>query len=161
VTPTQYDAAYAWLAASGLLDYLDSGIPPAQRVFDIAVVGGGTAWFPDADLLIRGPDELPEDALRAAGVLRLKPEDAYARILSAWKKVDVTARQRVGLAGEHALLELLLAGVDGSVEHVAAVSDAYGYDISVRGDSCINLEVKSTARRGRIAIYLSRNEFLT
>ncbi|MFF0126391.1 protein NO VEIN domain-containing protein [Streptomyces mirabilis] len=40
------------------------------------------------------------------------------------------------------------------------MSDGLGYDISVeRAEKALHFEVKTTNRRGRLAIYLSRNEY--
>jgi hypothetical protein len=162
ITPTQYEAAYAWLRITGLLDDLHTFVPPHRRVFTAAVAGTETAWFPDADLLVRRPDELPEDALRAAGALALGDAEAYAQIAAAWGKVNTAERERIGAAGELALVELLTKFVNGRVEHVAAISDGYGYDIAVHArEHAVHIEAKTTVRRGRLAVYLSRNEYET
>lgn len=162
ITPTQYDAAYDWIRETGLLDQTDSRIPLNSRVFSAAVSHCGVLWLRDADLLIRSPDELPEDALRAADSLGLTPEEAYAQVSAAWGKVDAEERSRVGLAGELALLELLSSSAEGRVEHVAARSDGYGYDISIdAGQHSAHLEVKSTIRASRLTVYISRNEYET
>ncbi|MFI6325535.1 DUF3883 domain-containing protein [Nonomuraea sp. NPDC050556] len=115
-------------------------------------------WFPDADLLIHSPEELPEDALRAAGTLGLGTGDALAVVRQAWSKIDAAARADVGSAGEHALMALLSAETDVPARHVAAESDGYGYDIEREP---FHIEVKSTTRRGRLSIYLSRHEYET
>ncbi|MGV9643278.1 protein NO VEIN domain-containing protein [Streptomyces sp. NPDC003333] len=162
ITPTQYDAAYAWIRETGLLEDSRSSVPVRCRVFEAAMVHSGVPWFQDADLLIRRPDELPEDALRAAESLGLGPEEAYAQLNTVWSKVDIEKRSRIGSAGELALLELLSESAEGRVEHVAAWSDGHGYDIFVDGyQYCAHLEVKSTVRRGRLTIYISRNEYET
>jgi hypothetical protein len=78
----------------------------------------------------------------------------------AWGKIDTAERARVGKAGEDALVELLREVVDASLDHVAAVSDGYGYDIAIGAhDRAWHIEVKSTLRRGRLKIYISRNEY--
>ncbi|MFC9280209.1 protein NO VEIN domain-containing protein [Streptomyces collinus] len=162
LTPTQYDAAYEWLARTGLLDSVRSSTPAHHRVFDAAIGHSGALWLADADLLVRGPDELPDDALRTAGALGLSEAEAYAQIAALWGKVDTSERSRIGAAGELALVELLTASLDARVEHVAAWADGYGYDISVhRRRACAHLEAKSTTRRGRLTVYLSRNEYET
>ncbi|WP_373869709.1 protein NO VEIN domain-containing protein [Sphaerisporangium siamense] len=59
-------------------------------------------------------------------------------------------------------MKLLSDATSATVRHMAAESDGYGYDISVETPSrSIHLEVKTTIRRGRLRIYLSRNEFET
>ncbi|MET9778507.1 DUF3883 domain-containing protein [Streptomyces sp. NPDC006367] len=162
ITPTQYDAAYAWISETGLLDQVGSGAPVQRRVFNAAIAQSGVPWFRDAGLLIRTPDELPEDCLRAAESLGLTPEEAYVQVNTAWGKVDTEERSRIGSAGEIALLELLSESAAGRVEHVAAWSDGYGYDIFVDADQCsAHLEVKATIRMSRLTVYISRNEYET
>ncbi|MET9368079.1 DUF3883 domain-containing protein [Streptomyces griseoflavus] len=132
------------------------------KVFDAVVAHSGAPWFRDADLLVRSPDDLPEDALRAAETLSLTSEEAYAQVAARWGKVDSEERSRIGSAGELALLKLLTESTEGRVEHVAAWSDGYGYDIFVRAPRCsAHLEVKSTVRVGRLTVYISRNEYET
>ncbi|MEU4119093.1 DUF3883 domain-containing protein [Kitasatospora sp. NPDC028055] len=160
ITPTQYEAAYAWLGDNSLLDRLRSPVPAERRIFDCAITHGSASWFADADMLVRGPDELPADALRAARALGLTDDEAFARLQAVWGRVDTAERERVGAAGELALVQLLAGAVNERVEHVAAVSDGYGYDIAVhRREVPVHLEVKSTTRRSRLTVYLSRNEF--
>lgn len=61
---------------------------------------------------------------------------------------------------EQRLVELLVDTLDARVLQVSETSDGFGYDISVEGgESALHIEVKSTNRRGRLAIYLSRNEY--
>ncbi|WP_433053157.1 protein NO VEIN domain-containing protein [Dactylosporangium sp. CS-033363] len=162
LTPTQYDAALAWLRESGLLDDLNSAVPAAHRVFSAAIACSGTAWFADADVLVQGPAELPGDALRAAEVLGLDDREAYNQIVVAWGKVDTAERELIGASGEQALAELLTGGTDAHVDHVALRSDGYGYDIAVDGPGLgAHLEVKTTYRRERLVVFLSRNEYET
>jgi hypothetical protein len=160
ITPTQYEAAYAWLGDTGLLGDLHSLVPVGHRIFGASVAG--TPWFADADVLVQRPDEIPDDAARAAEVLGLTELVALAHISGIWGKVDTEARARVGAAGELALVKLLTDTLDAEVEHVSLVSDGFGYDIAVSAASMsMHLEVKSTTRRGRIVVYLSRHEFET
>jgi hypothetical protein len=162
ITPTQYDAAYTWLRETGQLDQLRSSTPVPRRVFESSVAHSGAPWFPDADLLIQNPAELPDDALRAAAALGLSEDEAYEQLRASWGKVDAAERARIGAAGELALVELLSTSVDARVEHVAAWSDGYGYDIAVHAPrSSTHLEVKSTVRHGRLTVHISRNEYET
>lgn len=162
ITPTQYEAAYTWLQITGLLDDLHSSIPGARRVFDAAIAHSGAPWLPDADLLVRSPQELPDDVLRAASSLGLNEDDAFRQLGAVWGKVDARERERIGAAGELVLVELLKASTAFRVEHVAAWSDGFGYDVAVRSTRCPgHLEVKSTTRRGRLTIFLSRHEYET
>ncbi|NBE53320.1 DUF3883 domain-containing protein [Streptomyces boluensis] len=162
ITPTQYEAAYTWLQAAGLLDDLQSSIPGPRRIFDAAIAHSGAPWLPDADLLVRSPDELPDDVLRAASSLGLDEVEAFRHLGSAWGKFDARERERIGAAGELALVDLLTNSTTARVEHVAAWSDGFGYDIAVHSAHHPgHLEVKSTTRRGRLTVFLSRNEYET
>ncbi|MEU1895572.1 protein NO VEIN domain-containing protein [Streptomyces pristinaespiralis] len=162
ITPTQYEAAYTWLEATGLLDDLRSSIPGHRRVFDAAIAHSGASWLPDADLLIRSQDELPDDVLRAASSLGLSSGEAFRQLAAVWGKVDTRERERIGTAGELALVELLAASTSERVEHIAAWSDGFGYDIAVHATRYPgHLEAKSTTRRGRLTVFLSRNEYET
>jgi hypothetical protein len=162
ITPTQYELALAWLQETGLLTNPNSSRPAELRVFSAAVTSSSAMWFADADILVREPSELPADALRAAELLGLSAVEAHGEITVLWGKVDLEHRQRIGNAGELVLVELLTKGIPARVEHVAAISDGYGYDIAVHTDPrAVHLEVKSTLRRGRLTIHLSRHEFDT
>lgn len=162
ITPTQYEVAYVWLREAGLLATVDSTRPAEMRVFSAAMSKSSAAWFADADVLVRDPSELPSDALRAAEALGFSAEEARGEIIALRGKIDLEQRQRVGAAGELALVELLAEHLPDRVDHVAAVSDGYGYDIAVgTAPSALHLEVKSTLRRGRLTVHLSRHEYET
>lgn len=162
ITPTQYEAAYAWIRDTGLLDDMHSTIPAHRRVFDAAVAHSEALWLPDADLLVRAPDELPDDLLRAAACLGLSEREAFAQLGAVQGKIDTRERLRVGAAGELALVELLTTSTQARVEHVATWSDGFGYDIAVHAaQHAAHLEAKTTTRRRRLAIYLSRHEYET
>ncbi|WP_351232848.1 DUF3883 domain-containing protein [Streptomyces sp. NPDC002133] len=162
ISPNQYEAAYTWLQTTGLLDDLRSSVPGPRRVFDAAIAHSGAPWLPDADLLVRGPDELPDDVLRAASSLGLNEGDAFGQLGAVWGKVDARERERIGAAGELALVELLETSTTARVEHVAAWSDGFGYDIAVHSARHPgHIEAKSTTRRGRLTVFLSRNEYET
>ncbi|NTW39858.1 MAG: DUF3883 domain-containing protein [Cellulomonadaceae bacterium] len=161
LTPTQYETALAWLRAVGLLDgpLLDS---PYANVIAFEHLVGDAGWFPNADLLVREPDELPLDAVLAAEELGRDPAQATQVIRNRRGKVDTSRREEVGAAGELALLALLKTDLVShvTVEHVAAVSDGLGYDIAVRAPAFeCHIEVKSTTVRSAPAFFLSRNEF--
>ena len=135
------------LAAELLTDVLGRTPPP---------------WLLDADDLLREPDDLPQDACSLATVLGLTPTQTLRAIRHAQRKVDLDSRRQVGLRGELALLEALEGRWPGSTAHVAATDDAAGYDIAVTLPSgTTHIEVKSTNRRGRLDVFLSRHEYET
>lgn len=160
LTPAQYDAAYSWLQQAGLLGGTRSHMSAAEQVFEAALADA--VWFPDADALIRSPDELPDDAHRAAEALDISGEQAFAHIQAVWGKVDAELRSRIGSAGEAALVELLEQSVAAPVDHVSERSDGFGYDIAVQGGSYeVHIEAKTTRRRSRVDVFLSRHEYET
>jgi len=90
----------------------------------------------------------------------LSPEQCLQAIRVAHGKVNVEERNRLGTAGELALMALLTEAGDGRPIHVAASSDAYGFDIFWAGHrESRAIEVKTTARRGRLTIHVSRHEY--
>ncbi|KAB2371551.1 DUF3883 domain-containing protein [Actinomadura montaniterrae] len=160
LTPAQYEWAFSWLQETGLLADLHSPVPAAERVLEAALRLNDAPWMADADSLVRSPGELPEDLARAAESLGVSAEHAFGTLRSVWGKFDDEQRLRVGAAAEAVLMELLTASVDARVEHVAAHSDGYGYDIAVHArQGSLHIEVKSTLRRNRITVFLSRNEY--
>lgn len=160
ITPTQYDAALAWLREKGLLRQALTKEATKLGILQAAVAQ--TLWLVDADSLVTSPADLPEDALRAGEAIGVTAAETYAAVRHSCGKVDAAERSRVGMAGELALLGVLSAIPGTEVRHVAAESDGYGYDIDVTtATSSIHLEVKTTTRRSRLKIYLSRNEFET
>ena len=162
ISPSQYEEAIHWLRTSGALVEKDEPLPPSRRIFRAALRTNPSPWFADAPTLIRDPDELPQDALRAAEAVGLKEDEAFSEIMHVWGKVDTSARERVGLAGETALVQILRNETTAEVHHLALLSDGYGYDIEVRaGVIDLHLEAKATTRQNNIVVYLSRNEFET
>jgi hypothetical protein len=164
LTPTQYGAALGWLQQIGLVTgdgALTSSTSQIElAMFQAAVLHSRPLWLRDADQLISNPDDLPDDAISAGEVLGLAPCQTVAAVRAAWGKVDTSARKQIGSAGEAALAALLSELADATVDHVGAYADSLGYDIAVHGNGLhLNLEVKSTTRRGRLTVYLSRNEF--
>ncbi|MEU1883168.1 DUF3883 domain-containing protein [Streptosporangium sp. NPDC020072] len=160
VTPTQYDAAYSWLREAGALNDGRRSTPIPQQVFEAVLLD--LSWFPDAGELVRSPDELPEDAFRAAKILGLDSTQAFQHLHAFWGKVDTERRIRIGSAGEAALVKLLEDSVAAHVEHVSQHSDGYGYDIKVQnGAYQLHIEVKTTLRRHSLTVFLSRHEYET
>lgn len=165
ITPTQYSEALGWLQMCGLVDkngVLREGAQEPMSLFEASMTHGGTSWFDDSDFLVQSPEELPEDALRAAKAFGLAPAAAFVGLRHAWGKVDTAQRKLIGDAGEELLLALLDRWCAASVTHVAAQSDGWGYDIDVRNDDFVcHVEVKATTRPNRQVIHLSRNEYET
>lgn len=163
LTPTQYATAFTWLSDSGVLEYVGPPIPPGEHVLTTIFERAAPSWVKDADRLVHSPDELPIDIAAVGDALGLSQERVYRQLMSSWGKVDTAARERVGAAGEAALVALLqgLSGVE--VDHVASRSDGFGYDMAVTvGEGVkLHLEVKSTNRSNRFTAYLSRHEFET
>lgn len=159
LSPAQYSTAIAWLRDMGLLGFSSSGAPPARRILSAIFENAAPTWFQDADELVRSPDDLPTDIVSAGEVLGVGADEVYDQLVSSWGKVDTAVRERVGAAGEAALVELLVNGTDARVDHVSMWSDGFGYDIAFRqGSLAAHLEVKSTTRAGRFTAYLSRHE---
>ncbi|MGB3673689.1 MAG: DUF3883 domain-containing protein [Candidatus Nanopelagicales bacterium] len=163
LTPTQYESALVWLEGVGLLAEVEVPSEPcALRVLDAAITHGGAFWFRDADILVRSPEDLPSDLARAADALGVGYDRAFTQLAACWGKVDLESRKRIGDAGEKQLVEVLGCSTNAKIGHVALWSDGYGYDVSVESPVvCQRIEVKSTTRRGRLTVYLSRNEFET
>ncbi|WP_146175330.1 DUF3883 domain-containing protein [Paraconexibacter algicola] len=173
VSLTQYGLAEDLLRETGLIaphssssqlreDLTDASSEVlSTALFDAMLSAANPRWLPDADLLVPTLDDLPADAAEAADAVGLSEAAAFLAIERAQRKFDATDRAAVGTAGEQALVELLEADYPGGVDHVSQRDDTLGYDIRVdTGDASWHLEVKSTTRRGRLTVFLSRNEFL-
>lgn len=160
LTPTQYSTALTWLRDLDLLDSIGSRVPAANQVLGAIFEKAAPPWVQDADDLVRSPDELPTDIISAGEALGLDPSAVYEQLISSWAKVDTAARERVGAAGEAALVGLLREKSDALVEHVSTWSDGFGYDVAFSAETVSgHLEVKSTTRVGRFTAYLSRHEY--
>ncbi|MFI0933366.1 protein NO VEIN domain-containing protein [Streptomyces sp. NPDC021019] len=77
-----------------------------------------------------------------------------------WKAADDEKRRAIGTAGERGLLALLRKAGLTAVEHVSAVSDAFGYDIGATtpSEERIHIEVKATTDPTRLVVHLTRHE---
>lgn len=160
LTPTQYASALSWLSEVGLLPMRPTGGPIANQVLSAVFEYAAPAWIRDADELVQSPDELPIDVVSAGAALGLSLPEIYEQLVSSWGKVDTAQRERVGAAGEAALVDLLRQRGTGRVDHVSMWSDGFGYDIAFTSrEASAHLEVKSTTRVGRFTAYLSRNEY--
>jgi hypothetical protein len=172
LTQTQYAVALDWLTARGLIVQHGNtgmlgpgiaGLPEAetrQFLFECFIEFGSPLWLRDADVLIADPEDLPQDALQLALTLGLSEQLAFSTVRQLHGKIDLARRDLIGKAGELELVKRLEMEWPGSTNHVSLVSDGFGYDIAfVHLGRTWHLEVKSTTRRGRLGIYLSRNEY--
>ena len=171
LTQTQYASALEWLNELGLITDGSSGtellagvkaLPQAQAnqlLFERSLEHAAPPWLPDADVLIPDASELPQDAAELADTLDLADEVAWLAIRHVHGRVDTTKRALVGSAGERELISLLEDRWPGSTTYVAEADDGFGYDVLFRHRNVEwHLEVKTTTRRGRLVIYLSRHE---
>ncbi|GAB92717.1 hypothetical protein GORHZ_188_00090 [Gordonia rhizosphera NBRC 16068] len=158
LAPSQYFAARQWLTQNGLFSGETAQLS-RLKVFEAAVLE--SVWFTDADQTITTPAELPLDALEAAAACGLTEDEAFAAIRHRHSMVDTALRNAIGDAGELRFIELVRSCTACRVEHVARLSDGFGYDISIRGKKVLHAEVKSTTRVNQSTFYLSRNEFNT
>jgi hypothetical protein len=171
LTPTQYATALEWLLTVGLLEAQDggrliapatSGLPEDQAsevLFERSLEELRPTWLADADILVPDATELPEDAAHLAAVLGVPEKAAWLAAQQVHGRIDLTERARIGTAGELALVRLLEQTWPDSTVHIALNNDGFGYDISLSLPLCTwHLEVKTTTRRGRLVVHMSRNE---
>lgn len=150
--------SHSWVLAKKFRDAAASRTSPL--LFERIVESVGPAWLPDADALIRDPGELPEDAAKLGQSLGLNEQACFWLVRNVHRRIDLVRRKLVGDAGELGLLQVLESNWPGSTDHVASIGDGYGFDITFQHDQIEwHLEVKSTTRRGRMTVYLSRNEY--
>lgn len=160
MSPTQYATALSWLSDLELLSKVGSPIPLANLILGAIFEKNAPLWVQDADELVHSPDELPTDIVSAGELLGLDANGVYEQLVASWGKVDTAARERVGAAGEAALVSVLRESPASRVDHVSTWSDGFGYDIAfAQGATSAHLEVKSTTRTGRFTAYLSRHEY--
>lgn len=161
LAPSHYYSARQWLLQHQLLSTAQplDGSSRRAKVFEAAI--SEALWFPDADQVIASPAELPLDAIEAADICGLSDDEAFALIRHQHGLVDTAIRKRTGDAGELQLVDLLRSSTTCRVDHVASLSDGYGFDITLRGAATLNLEVKTTTRTNQNVLYLSRHEFET
>lgn len=170
LTTTQYASALEWLGTIGLVvDKRHAELSDAVKLlpdlqtnlllFERCVEYAAPAWLRDADLLIPDSTELPQDVSKLAHALGLQRNHALHAIRHLHGKIDLAQRTRIGESGETAIVDLLESRWPGSTSHVSKVDDGFGYDVAFRhGNSEWHLEIKTTTRRGRLLIYLSRHE---
>lgn len=163
---TQYASALDWLTEHGLVTQnhlmrsTDGHVVPPPVLYAHMMSSLAPTWLADADILIGSPDDLPFDADVLAQTFGVDADAALAAILAVQRKVDLDSRTRIGLAGEMALIEWLEARWPGSTLHVSRYDDSAGFDVQFSPQSHRwHLEVKTTIRRGRLTIHLTRNEY--
>ncbi len=171
LTYTQYAAAQEWLVSVGLLLEGPAHLEAAPEVsglgdgdlnrllFVRGLMFEAPPWLPDADIYVSEPGDLPEDATHLATTLGLDDETAFTAVRQVHGHIDLAERDRVGAAGERALVKLLEEAWPGSVVHIALTNDGFGYDIALNLETAWHLEIKSTTRRGRSIVHLSRHEY--
>lgn len=160
LSTTQYASALDWMSGLGLLPMLTQPDPtPAGRLFTTAISALAPVWLNDADILLDDEADLPLDALRLAELFAVPDKRIIPLIHSIGRKVDPELAARIGLAGETALVALLNDTHPGCARHLSLTDDTLGYDVAVLGNGYAHLEVKSTTRRGRLVVFLSRHEF--
>ena len=172
LTHTQYSSALEWLRVVRFLAERPDGLVLAEAIrtlpdaevtqllFERTVESAAPAWLPDADVLIPDPDALPQDAAMVAATLNLSDRMALSAIRHVHGRVDVSRRAELGSDGERGLIELLEQHWPGTTVHVSATDDGFGYDVLFRHSGVEwHLEVKTTLRRGRLVVYLSRHEY--
>ncbi|MFD8740111.1 protein NO VEIN domain-containing protein [Streptomyces sp. NPDC059618] len=96
------------------------------------------------------------------GLPKQRDPSAAERVHTArWNPDAEAVRRATGLAGELAVIRLLEQSGSVRLDHVAAVSDAFGYDIEVesQGGHVGHVEVKSTTDPTRLRIHLTRHEY--
>ena len=131
----------------------------SQLFYQLVLEQATPAWLPDVDILVKEPCELPQDAVALAVKLGLNDLEAFAAIKQLHGRIDLAERARIGSAGEKVLVEFLESHWPGSTTHIATTNDGFGYDVVFRhGGNNWHLEVKTTLRRGRLVVYLSRHE---
>ena len=92
----------------------------------------------------------------SATTLNVSDDAALLTVAMVHGKIDLEQRAEVGAAGELRLVELLEEQWPGSTRHVALEHDGLD-DVAFTGAGATwHLEVKSTTRRGRLVVHLSR-----
>ena len=172
LSPTQYATALDWLVEGHLVEDGPGGrhltsvvqqLPNTERkalLFATSLEAVKPPWLQDADTLVRTSTDVPDDARMIAEAIGISDAQAFLGVRQVHGRIDLARRAEVGLAGELALVGLLEEAWPGCTGHVSQEHDGLGYDISLSiGQATWHVEVKSTTRRGRLLIYLSRQEY--
>lgn len=169
---TVYASALDWLIELGLAEPTKAGaelaagvarLSPSARallLFERGLGHQNPAWLANADVVVGDEDELPADAAALAAATDVDEPSATLAVRRVHGRMDLQRRTEVGAAGEKALVAALEKAWPSSVDHIALRHDGFGYDVAiVVDDEEWHLEVKSTTRRGRLVLHLSRHEF--
>ena len=133
-----------------------------ELLFAACLESAQPLWLKDADVLVTDTDSLPEETSELAATLCLDEGTALRVIRQVHGRVDLAERGRVGLLGEIALVAVLQEQWPGCVHHVALTDDGLGYDVLCElAPDLWHLEVKTTTRRGRLRVFVSRHEYET
>lgn len=172
LTKTQYSTALDWLTVQKFVRAGENGLElnprfalrtPAQMnqvLFERILETSDLPWLADADSLIPDASELPQDAAKIGAMLGLSDMCAFLTVRQIHGRIDLEKRALTGAAGEKALMAFLELRWPGAASHVAESNDGFGYDIAFFHSGVEwHLEVKSSVRRGRLTVYLSRHEF--
>jgi len=174
LSQTQYVTALEWLESLGLVETTVAGAQRsrvldgmtedeiAEVMFARCLADWSPAWLADSDSLLRSAHDLPVDASSLAETVGVDLERAVAVIRQVHGRADLERRGLVGAMGEAELVKLLTESWQGDVNHSSLLDDGLGYDVRLRlEDTVWHLEVKTTTRRGRLTVYISRHEFET
>jgi hypothetical protein len=132
----------------------------SQLLFELALAHQDPPWLHNADVIAMSDEDPPADAVQLAFGLGLSPSAASVGVRRVFGRIDLEQRAEIGAAGEAALASALDSCWPACVNHVALVHDGFGYDVSLVSDNIEwHLEVKSTLRRGRLIVYVSRQEW--
>lgn len=171
IPATEYREALDWMERTGLVMW-DLGSPCVDATIVSAsdhvlpsilmmraLEADDPAWLYDVGTM-GDADDMPIDALNAGEGLGIAPSTLLSIARRLGGKVDLELRAQVGARGEEELVRLLSSLWPTGVTQVSLASDGFGYDIAldVEGGPW-HLEVKSTTRRGRLVVHLSRHEF--
>lgn len=171
ITPTQYATALEWLSTnSGIRELVElaqhSGLRRIPLDFsrhmtlESIILEARPPWLWLASQLVATPDDLPADVAEWGRNLGMTDEECLESVLRVSGKLNLQARADFGAAGESALLALLESAWPGSATHVSAISDGFGYDISLQeSGSEWHLEVKTVVVGHRTRFFLTRHEF--
>lgn len=172
LSTTQYMSGLEWIKGAGVVSDDKYGVVLNERYRALSETAARRIllercfemyqppWIADADALVRDRGDLPQDALEMATAFGVPEWDTWVTVRQVHGKIDLAERQRIGSLGEVALVGLLEASWPGATEHVAKSNDGFGYDVALTLPTAAwHLEVKTTSRRGRLVVHLSRHEY--